>query len=121
MDKQSIRGHLKGVVRNIPRVLVLLAIILGIAWFFFFRSSGEQANTVEPETLVSQGEKTTTPEPTKSSNNSTEGSETGKGEPTDGALPAAGPADTLAIFAVAAVAGTLFWEARSRLARANKA
>jgi hypothetical protein len=110
-------------MRYTVRLVPIIVVVGAIAWFFLLRSPGAQTNTSgktkTPETTTEIATSSTTPE-TKVADNSDSTSSTKGGSKTgDGKLPETGPADTLAIFAVAATAGTLFWEWRLQRVRQN--
>lgn len=111
-------------IRYTVRLLPIVVIVAAITWFFLLRSPGEQTNTngaggADPETVSTE---TPNQQPeTKVADNS-KPAETSKEdggakeEGKEGKLPETGPADTAAIIAITAIAGTLFWEWRLRRA-----
>jgi hypothetical protein len=110
------------------RIVPLVVIVGAVAWFFVLRSPGTQDKTsgtagAAPKTTTSTTSQNAKPEPKVGDNPtttaSTDATKEGDSNSENGKLPETGPADTLAIFAVAATAGTLFWEWHLRRIRQN--
>jgi len=117
----EIKERFKQFLRYSVRLVPIVVIVGAIGWFFLLRTPGEQTNTsgttetkgTAAESAADTAITSPTPE-TKVADNSPSG-KPAKNE--DGKLPETGPSDTLAIFAITATAGTLFWEWHLRRAR----
>jgi len=116
----EIKERFGRLIRHAVRLAPIVVIVFAIAWFFLLRSPGEQTDTTgtagtTPETVSTE---TPTQPQTKVADNS-KSAEAAKEESKakeEGKLPETGPADTAAIVAITALAGTLFWEWRLRRA-----
>lgn len=120
------KEQLKTLMHYGIRVVPVVVVVGAIVWFFLLRSPNDQTNTAgttgtggssAPETTVSTKAPAMQEQAKVEDNSAMAAASDGKGG--KGNLPETGPAGTLAVFAIPALAGTLFWEWRLR--RANSA
>ena len=128
VQTDEIKERFKQFLRYSVRLVPVVVVVGAITWFFLLRSPAEQTNTsgtsgtkdTSAEAAADTSIASPAPETKVADNSATAGTKTGdSGKANEGKLPDTGPSDTLAIFAVTATAGTLFWEWRLR-SRANK-